>query len=194
MVLNFFTLPLPLHFFSEDETASSPVFVFCLHKGLVLSSPPATERSTVYVLSVPAVVLRSQEAELALRRRRQCRETAAATASVSSSKFPCPPSTHSRNPFSRLSNTSNDFQTLTTGKTAMVDSRRRSWLRRKRGKRQCNESSSSSLAMLLLLLLVVAPSARAQPFTINSSTNEVSHIPWINEDAVVANQVRGGLN
>ena len=70
----------------------------------------------------------------------------------------------------------------------MVDSRR-SWLRRKRGKRQWNcDASSSSLAIMLLLL--VAPYARAQPFTINTSTNEVSHIPWIVEDAVVANQVR----
>ena len=77
----------------------------------------------------------------------------------------------------------------------MVDSRRRSWLRRKRGKRQCNgdapSSSSSSAALAMLLLLLVAPYARAQPFTINTSTNEVSHIPWIVEDAVVANQVRG---
>ena len=77
----------------------------------------------------------------------------------------------------------------------MEDSRRRSWLRRKRGKRIGASSSSSppsSLAMLLLLLIVVAPLqfARAQPFTIKSSTEEVSHIPWINEDAVVANQVR----
>ena len=85
----------------------------------------------------------------------------------------------------------------------MLDSRRRSWLRRKRGKRQYNgdatssfSSSPSSLAMLLLLLFV-APSARSQPFTVKSSTEEVSHIPWIVEDAVVANQVRErerGLN
>lgn len=82
---------------------------------------------------------------------------------------------------------SNNIQTLVTSKTTMVDSRR-SWLRRKRGKRQWICDASSSLAIILLLL--VAPYARAQPFTINTSTNEVSHIPWINEDAVVANQVR----
>ena len=78
----------------------------------------------------------------------------------------------------------------------MVDSRRRSWLRRKRGKRQkyngdaSSSSSAASSALAMLLLLLVAPYARAQPFTINTSTNEVSHIPWIVEDAVVANQVR----
>lgn len=77
----------------------------------------------------------------------------------------------------------------------MVDSRRRSWLRkRKRSRRQCCDADASppaTLSLLLLLLLVAAPLpplARAQPFTIDSSTNEVSHIPWIYEDAVVANQ------
>ena len=71
--------------------------------------------------------------------------------------------------------------------------------RRKRsGRRQCGDASSSSSSSaatvslsLLLLLLVSAPhTTRAQPFTVKSSTNEVSHIPWIVEDAVVANQVK----
>lgn len=90
-------------------------------------------------------------------------------------------------------------ETLITSKLAMVDSRRwRSWWlrKRKRGRRQCGGASSSAppatLSLLLLLLLLVVPPpprAGAQPFTINTSTNEVSHIPWIVEDAVVANQV-----
>lgn len=96
---------------------------------------------------------------------------------------------------------------LRTTNSAMADSRRSWWRRRRREKRRhCGASSSLSPSsssqqhspsgatlLFVLALLVVSPPpplARAQPFTINTSTNEVSHIPWISEDAIMANQVR----